>query len=175
MINAEENPEEIETDQQQAKASLNELDQIMKMSGAAKTQEELKLEYTESQLDTFRNKQDAPLDDKGILDNPLLNHLTQNHKPMALMNTLKQKEQGSFDIEERSVQRKDSVIIAGGNLWFTEVLINKTKVGEGVSQNKKMSAHYAALNMFSNIFPKGTTWNNVKDFITSQKKPLHEL
>ena len=91
------------------------------------------------------------------------------------MNTLKQKEQGSFDIEERSVQRKDSVIVAGGNLWLTEVLINKTKVGEGVSQNKKMSAHYAALDMFSNIFPKGTTWNNVKDFITSQKKPLHEL
>lgn len=40
---------------------------------------------------------------------------------------------------------------------------------------KKTSAHFAALNMFKNIFPRGTTWNNVKDFISQNKKPLQEL
>ena len=57
------------------------------------------------QLQSFANKQDAPIDDKSILDSPELNHLTKTHKPMALMNTLKQKECGTYEIEERSVQR----------------------------------------------------------------------
>jgi len=38
-----------------------------------------------------------------------------------------------------------------------------------------MSAHYAALDMFKNIFPRGTTWNYVTEFISSHKKPLQEL
>ena len=119
-------------------------------------------------------KQDAPIDDKNILENPELSHLTKTHNPMALMNTLKQKESATFEIEERSVQRQDPVFGAGAqsSLWYTEVLINKSKVGEGISQVKKMSAHYAALDMFKNIFPPGSTWNYVKDFIASKKKPL---
>ena len=38
-----------------------------------------------------------------------------------------------------------------------------------------MSAHYAALDMFANIFPRGTTWLQVTEFIATQKKPLQEL
>jgi len=93
---------------------------------------------------------------------------------MALMNTLKQKENGIYDIEERSVQRQDPVFGTGaqGSLWYTEILINKSRVGQGISPIKKMSAHYAALDMFKNIFPRGTSWNNVTEFITAQKKPL---
>lgn len=48
-------------------------------------------------------------------------------------------------------------------------------MGEGANHSKKTSAHYAALNMFKNIFPRGTTWNDVKKFIAEQKKPLQEL
>ena len=38
-----------------------------------------------------------------------------------------------------------------------------------ISQVKKTSAHFAALDMFKNIFPRGTTWNDVKTFISAQK------
>ena len=93
------------------------------------------------------------------------------------MNTLKQKEMGVFEIEERSKQEQDPVFGAGAqsSLWYTEILINRSRVGEGISQNKKMSAHYAALDMFKNIFPRGSTWNDVKKFIAEKKKPLQEL
>ena len=58
-------------------------------SGRVKTKEELQLEYTSLQIDDFVAKQDAPIDDKNILESPDLMHLTKTHKPMALMNTLK--------------------------------------------------------------------------------------
>ena len=177
MMDVAENPEDCQDGDLQAQFNSLSLDQIMQMTSQTKTLEELQLEYTEQQLDSFREKRDAPIEDKNILDSPELNHLTKTHKPMALMNTLKQKETGSFENEERSVQRQDPVFGSGAqsSLWYTEILINKSRVGEGISQGKKMSAHYAALNMFRNIFPKGTTWNDVKEFIAIQKKPLQEL
>ena len=111
------------------------------------------------------------------MENPELANLTKTHKPMALMNTLKQKENQVYEIEERSVQRQDPVFGAGAqsSLWYTEILINGSRVGTGISQVKKTSAHFAALDMFKNIFPRGTTWNDVKTFISAQKKPLQEL
>ena len=75
------------------------------MTNQTRTAEDLALEYTDLQMQSFREKVDAPIDDKSILDNPELMHLTETHKPMALMNTLKQKEQGAFEIEEHSVPR----------------------------------------------------------------------
>ena len=105
MMDVAENPEDCQDGDLQAQFNSLSLDQIMQMTSQTKTLEELQLEYTEQQLDSFREKRDAPIDDKNILDSPELNHLTKTHKPMALMNTLKQKETGSFEIEERSVQR----------------------------------------------------------------------
>lgn len=56
-------------------------------------------------METFKAKTDAPIGDKRILDCNEYKHLTQKHKPMALMNTLKQKETGTYNFEENSVQR----------------------------------------------------------------------
>lgn len=103
MMNVEENPELGEDDCLQKTFNALSLDQIIKMTNQSKTPEELRLDYTEMQLEDFREKRDAPIDDKNILDSKELNHLTSTHKPMALMNTLKQKETGVFEIEERSV------------------------------------------------------------------------
>ena len=177
MMNVEENPEAPQEDNLQAQFNRLSLDQIIQMTNQTRTAEDLALEYTDLQMQSFREKVDAPIDDKSILDNPELMHLTETHKPMALMNTLKQKEQGAFEIEEHSVPRQDPVFGGGtqSSLWYTEILINKSKVGEGISQGKKMSAHYAALDMFKNIFPRGSTWNYVKQFISQNKKPLQEL
>ena len=135
------------------------------------------MEYTPLQIQKFQAKEDAPIDDKGILTSPDLAHLTKTHKPTALLNTLKQKESQKYDIEERSVQRQDPVFGAGAqsSLWYTEISINGSQVGTGIDQVKKTSAHFAALNMFKNIFQPGTTWNDVKQFISTQKKPLQEL
>ena len=96
---------------------------------------------------------------------------------MALLNTLKQKERDEHNIEETSVQQADPFFGAGAqnSLWYTTIKVDGARVGEGICQNKKTSAHYAALNMFKNIFPQGTTWNSVKEFISNQKKPLQEL
>ena len=147
------------------------------MTSQSRSTEELRVEYTEFQLETFASKTDAPIDDKRLLDSKDYEHLTRKHKPMALMNTLKQKESGMYEIEERSLQRQDPVFGGGtqNSLWYTEILINKSRVGEGISPVKKMSAHYAVLNMFRNIFPRGTTWNDASTFIANHKKPLQEL
>ncbi len=106
-MNVEENPEE-PADSIQAQFNALSLDQIIQMTSQTRTQEELQLEYSEAQLETFKNKTDAPIDDKKILDSTEYEHLTKKHKPMALMNTLKQKET-DFEIEERSVPRSDPV------------------------------------------------------------------
>ena len=104
-------------------------------TGENKSQEELALEYSEMQMEQFRTKLDAPIGDKRILDSKDYEHLTKKHKPMALMNTLKQKESGFYEIEEKYAQRQDPVFGAGtqGSLWYTEILINKSRVGEGIS------------------------------------------
>ena len=75
------------------------------------------------------------------------------------------------------MQRQDKVFGAGAqsSLWYTEISINGSQVGTGIDPVKKTSAHFAALNMFKNIFQPGTTWNDVKQFISTQKKPLQEL
>lgn len=97
---------------------------------------------------------------------------------MALLNTLIQKEsQKDFFIEDKSVQRSDPFFGNGAqnSLWYTQIFINKGLVGEGANHSKKTSAHLAALNMFKNIFPRGSTWNDVKKFIAEQRKPLQAL
>lgn len=72
-------------------------------TGRVRTQEELLDEYTPAQIESFMAKEDAPVDDKNLLESSDLAHLTRTHKPMALMNTLKQKESSDYQIEERSV------------------------------------------------------------------------
>ena len=108
--------------------SLEKLTQLI--STNTRTPEELKLEFTDVQLQSFRDLADAPLDDKTILENDL----TKTHKPMALLNTLKQKERDDFQIEESSVQQADPFFGAGAqnSLWYTQIRINKAQVGEGI-------------------------------------------
>ena len=179
MMSIEDGPLPIDSQNEELQSQFNalSLDQLIAITQETKTQEELALEYTEHQIELFREKKDAPIGDKRILDCNEYVHLTKKHKPMALMNTLKQKETGTYNFEENSVQRQDPVFGVGaqGSLWYTEILINKSPVGKGISQVKKMSAHYAALDMFANIFPRGTTWLQVTEFIATQKKPLQEL
>ena len=54
-------------------------------------------------------------------------------------------------------------------------MINGSKVGEAMDTNKKMAQHKGALNLFHNIFPRGTTWLEAKDHIVKKPKPLGEL
>ena len=54
-------------------------------------------------------------------------------------------------------------------------MINGSTVGEAMDTNKKMAQHKGALNLFHNIFPRGTTWLEAKDHIVKQPKPLGEL
>ena len=70
--------------------TLNDI--VSMTSGRVRTQEELEMEYTPLKIQKFQAKEDAPIDDKNILTNPDLAHLTKTHKPTALLNTLKQKE-----------------------------------------------------------------------------------
>jgi len=115
MMNVEDGPEEPEMQANELQSQFNalSLDQLIAMTSEMKTVEELGLEYSEAQLESFKLKTDAPIGDKRILDCNDYKHLTSKHKPMALMNTLKQKESGTFNFEENSVQRQDPVFGAG--------------------------------------------------------------
>ena len=88
--------------------------------------EELALEYPPDKVELFARNEDAPIDDRSILFDGEKMHLTETHKPMALLNTLKQKEKNDFLIEERSVQRSDPIFGGGAqsSMWYTEILIN---------------------------------------------------
>lgn len=99
MMHMDENPELADSHHSQQPNSIS-LDQMLALTQQNRTEEELALEYSEYQLDAFRNKTDAPVDDRRILSDPQLVKLTEKHKPMALMNTLKQKEDGVYDIRD---------------------------------------------------------------------------
>ena len=110
MCVEDENPESNVDQGFSTKANALSLEKITQLiNSQQRTPEELKLEYTELQLQNFKELKDAPLDDKKILENDL----TKTHKPMALLNTLKQKEREDFLIEETSVQKADPFFGAG--------------------------------------------------------------
>lgn len=140
------------------------------------SKEELAMIYTEQQIQKFMAGTDAPIDDKCIMAADKT-HLVKKQSPISLLNTLRQKEHNNFIIEEKSIQKKEALLGNSQHPWYTRVLVNGAMVGEGIDTNKKMSVHFAALNMLKNIFPKGKTWNEAVEFITSKQnqRPLQEL
>ena len=95
--------------------------------------------------------------------------------PYALLNMIKVKESNTdFNVEEQ-VERKSCQFDPSQENWCVKIIINGSKVGEAIDTNKKMAQHKGALNLFNNIFPKGTTWIEARDHIMKKAKPLGEL
>ena len=74
--------------------------------------------------------------------------------PGSILNRVKQKESENFTFDEKSIQKTDGQ----QTQWYTEITINQAKMGEAIDTSKKTSHHMAALNVFHNMFPKGSTW-----------------
>ena len=120
-------------------------------------------------------KQDAPLDDPDLLKDEKKKPLIENFMPYALINIIKSKEDESdFKIEEQA-ERKSCEFDTSQENWCVKIIINGATAGQAMDVAKKMAQHKAALNMFHNIFPKGTTWMEAREHIAKKQKPLGEL
>ena len=121
--------------------------------------------FTSEQKTKFMFKEDAPLDDPDLLKDEKKKSLIENSMPYALINIIKSKEDDNdFKIEEL-VERKSCEFDQSQESWCAKIVINGATAGQAMDAGKKMAQHKAALNMFHNIFPKGTTWMDARDHI----------